>query len=63
MKRHPATTSRDAQETDNRNLLKPLNFRVPATFHKEFKVYASQNGISMVELLERSFRNYQKILH
>lgn len=37
---------------------KPLNFRVPAAFHREFKVFASQTGISMVELLEKSFRAY-----
>jgi predicted HicB family RNase H-like nuclease len=40
------------------NELKPLNFRVTSEFHREFKVYASQAGISMVELLEKSFRAY-----
>ena len=36
--------------------LKPLNFKVPADFHREFKVYASQQGISMLDLLQESFK-------
>ena len=34
----------------------PLNFRVPAQFHREFKIYAVQHGMSMVELLQQSFQ-------
>ena len=33
-----------------------MNFRVPETFHREFKLYAVQHGISMVDLLQESFR-------
>ena len=36
--------------------LKPLNFKVPADFHREFKVYASQQGMSMLDLLQEGFR-------
>jgi hypothetical protein len=36
--------------------LKPLNFKVPADFHREFKVYASQQGISMLDLLQEGFK-------
>ncbi|RRA50328.1 hypothetical protein [Acidipila sp. EB88] len=36
--------------------LKPLNFKVPANFHRDFKVYASQQGISMLDLLQEGFR-------
>ncbi|MCZ2152951.1 MAG: hypothetical protein LC114_03450 [Bryobacterales bacterium] len=36
--------------------LTPLNFRVPAQFHREFKLFAVQHDISMVELLQRSFQ-------
>lgn len=36
--------------------LKPLNFKVPAEFHREFKIYASQQGISMLDLLQEGFR-------
>jgi hypothetical protein len=36
--------------------LKPLNFKVPAEFHREFKVYASQQGISMLDLLQEGYK-------
>lgn len=36
--------------------LTPMNFRVPETFHREFKLYAVQHGMSMVDLLQESFR-------
>lgn len=35
--------------------LKPLNFKVPASFHREFKSYAVQRGISMLDLLREGF--------
>jgi len=34
----------------------PMNFRVSAQFHREFKVYAVQHDMSMVELLQKSFQ-------
>lgn len=40
--------------------LKPLNFRVPAGFHQEFKTYAARHGISMLDLLQRSFASYKE---
>jgi hypothetical protein len=36
--------------------LTPMNFRVPETFHREFKLYAVQHGMSMVDLLQEAFR-------
>ncbi|MBC8065298.1 MAG: hypothetical protein H7Y17_10735 [Chlorobia bacterium] len=36
--------------------LKPMNFRVPESFHREFKLYAVQHGMSMVDLLQEAFR-------
>ena len=36
--------------------LTPLNFKVSAEFHREFKTYAAQYGISMLELLQEGFR-------
>ena len=36
--------------------LTPMNFRVPPNFHREFKLYAVQHGMSMVALLQESFR-------
>lgn len=35
--------------------LKPLNFKVPAEFHREFKAHAAIHGISMVDLLKEGF--------
>ena len=35
--------------------LTPMNFKVPEEFHREFKLYAVQGGMSMVELLQKSF--------
>jgi hypothetical protein len=33
-----------------------MNFNVSENFHREFKTYAAQHGLKMVEVLERSFR-------
>lgn len=38
----------------------PLNFRVPDTFRREFKVYAAQNGLKLNELLRLSFEAYRQ---
>jgi hypothetical protein len=35
--------------------LKPLNFKVPAEFHREFKAHAAIHGVSMVDLLKEGF--------
>ena len=35
--------------------LKPLNFKVPAEFHREFKAHAAIHGVSMVDLLREGF--------
>jgi predicted HicB family RNase H-like nuclease len=39
--------------------LMPLNFKVDPAFHREFKIYAARAGLSMKELLDRCFREYQ----
>ena len=38
----------------------PLNFRVPAEFRREFKVYASQHDLKLNELLRLSFEAYRR---
>lgn len=38
----------------------PLNFRVPDSFRREFKVYAAQHGLKLNELLRRSFDAYRR---
>jgi hypothetical protein len=37
-----------------------LNFKVAEKFRIAFKTYASRTGISMKELLERSFSEYER---
>ena len=41
--------------------LTPMNFRVSETFHREFKMYAVQHGMSMVDLLQESFRVLKEV--
>lgn len=38
----------------------PLNFRVSPEFHHEFKLYAVQHHMSMVELLRESFHAFKR---
>jgi hypothetical protein len=38
----------------------PLNFKVSTEFHREFKTYAAQHDISMLELLQRCFDTYKE---
>lgn len=40
--------------------LKPLNFKVPAEFHREFKTYAATHAMSMLELLRQGFELVKK---
>lgn len=40
--------------------LKPLNFKVSAEFHREFKAHAAIHGVSMVELLREGFEMVKK---
>ncbi len=47
-------------EKNDPNTLKPLNFKVPADFHREFKTYAAARSISMVDLLRRGFELVKK---
>jgi hypothetical protein len=42
--------------SQSRQSLKPLNFKVPAAFHREFKSYAVQHGMSMLDLLREGFQ-------
>jgi len=38
----------------------PLNFRVPDSFRREFKVYAAQHGLKLNELLRLSFEAFRR---
>ena len=35
--------------------LKPLNFKVPPEFHREFKTFAASHGLAMVDVLREGF--------
>jgi len=52
----PVRKTETAVEESGSNRTTPLNFKVPVEFHREFKSYAAQHGISMVELLREGFR-------
>lgn len=39
--------------------LKPMNFKVPAAFKREFKTYATEMDMSMVDLLQQCFYFYK----
>ena len=52
----PAATGREGEGG-----LSPLNFRVPASFRREFKTYAAGHDMKLNELLRRSFEAYRKV--
>jgi hypothetical protein len=40
--------------------LAPLNFRIPASFRREFKTYAATHDLKLNELLRRCFEAYRR---
>ena len=49
-----------ATESEEERGLSPLNFRVPASFRREFKTYAAQHDMKLNELLRRSFEVFRR---
>lgn len=49
----PAQAEREANLT-------PLNFRIPASFRREFKSYAARHDLKLNELLKLSFEAYRR---
>ena len=47
------TTNLDTEELAN------MNFKVSASFRREFRTYASEHDMSMRELLEKSFNAFK----
>ena len=41
--------------------LQPMNFKVPAEFHREFKAYAATHGMKMNQLLFKAFEALKTI--
>ena len=54
-------TGTNAPEGEGRESnLTPLNFRIPASFRREFKTYAAGHDLKLNELLRRSFEAYRR---
>jgi len=60
----PPTPVRSAPEPEKagqgREEIVPLNFRVPASFRREFKSYAASHDLKLSQLLPLSFAAYRK---
>jgi hypothetical protein len=53
-----ATTSK--QSGEGKEELLPLNFRIPASFRREFKTYAARHDMKLNELLRECFDTYRR---
>ena len=49
-----------ATEKTPKEETRPLNFKVPNSFRKRFKNYATNNDVTMSELLISCFEEYEK---
>jgi hypothetical protein len=56
----PAAVATDADVKPEDKGLAPLNFRVPASFRREFKTYAARHDLKLNELLRLSFETYRR---
>lgn len=45
---------------EGREALVPLNFRLPASFRREFKTYAARHDMKLNELLRHCFESYRR---
>jgi hypothetical protein len=57
--RMPARKASAEPETKEANLT-PLNFRISATFRREFRTYAATHDLKLNELLRLCFEAYRK---
>lgn len=55
MDKNQAGRRRAARTSQPPTDLQTLNFKVPNTFKRAFKVYAAQQGMTMLELLKEGF--------
>jgi hypothetical protein len=57
----PAARKPKAEPAEEKEAnLAPLNFRIPASFRREFKTYAATHDLKLNELLRRCFQAYRK---
>ena len=45
---------------EEKERIKPMSFKVPESFNKEYKQFALDNDISLTELFKSSFYYYKK---
>jgi hypothetical protein len=55
----PRKAKGEPEEEPEANLA-PLNFRISASFRREFKVYAANRDLKLNELLRRCFEVYRR---
>jgi hypothetical protein len=55
-----AVATTPAVKPDGEGGLAPLNFRVNASFRREFKTYAARHDLKLNELLRLSFESYRR---
>jgi len=53
-------TGTTSQADSNVDDLQTLNFKVPRSFKKAFKIYAVEHGLSMIDLLREGFELSKK---
>jgi len=58
--RTPPIAERSAPKPKATEALLPLNFRVGASFRREFKTYAAEHDLKLNELLKLSFQTYKQ---
>jgi hypothetical protein len=56
-----AVAPRPAQPERAGDELVPLNFRLPASFRREFKTYAARHDMKLNELLRECFQAYRQV--
>ena len=58
----PVTVSAQIPERNNEPVdLKPMNFKVPPSFKKEYKQFALDNDLKLVEVLKESFKKFKEM--
>lgn len=60
-KKTAAASKAVPQREDTEEVLQPMNFKVPAEFHREFKTYAATHGMKMNQLLFKAFETLKTI--
>ncbi len=57
-KKNKKTPNINILEPDNKNVL-PIQFKLPAEFRREFKIYATERNMTMTQLFLKMFEFYK----